>query len=72
MQQLEKRVYVPGQQRPFIFDVGAVNSDAEVLRVLNRMDPSIPLNATLVWEEVTDATGHYYKTTVVPPAQTKG
>jgi hypothetical protein len=72
MLNLERRIFVPGASQPYIFEAGAVNTDADVLRVLHQLDPSIPTTATLAWEEVEDATGHYYKTTVVPPAQTKG
>lgn len=72
MLNLERRVYVPGESAPYLFEAGAVSTDAEVIAFIRRINPSIPAGLTLVWQEVEDATGHYYKTTIVPPQQTKG
>lgn len=72
MENLERRVYIPGESAPYIIEAGANFTDAQILTVIRSQNPAIPTNMTLAWQEVNDATGHYYKTTVVPPAQTKG
>lgn len=77
--QLERRIYVAGYDRPAVLRPNCINgvwediSDADCIAVARHMDPTITADSRLIWQEGTDADGtRYLKASILPKAQTKG